>query len=833
MATEETVVLVSERGASDVAKKVRDIGTAGEQSAKSIDTLKGVLATIGGVLAVDKLKEASDAYLGINNRLKLVTKGADDLAKTQQRLLDISNDTRSSFEGTAALYTKLSLNAKNLNISQEDVAKVVERTNKAIVLSGASANEAKGGLIQFSQGLASGRLQGEELRSVLENLPALAQQIAKGLNTTVDNLRKLGAAGSLTTSAVLGALKRQGDEIDKAFKSFTPTIGQALEVLNNQFITFVGNAGQTSGAANLIASSILTLANNLGTASNIVLTFGAAFATLKIATFIQGIYTATTAVGFFNAILSVNPIVAFAVALVGVTTALLTFGSSIKLTADGTVTLATVTKTALNQVGQSLLTLAQYAITVGTSIITVLTDTFNFVANGFNTAYNTVSGWVTKVKTLFTDIGNFIKTTFDGVIAYINGLWQSVLNTISSVLQRVGDVANKIVSVGKANAQGGGNLAKSLPGFATGGSFTVGGSGGTDSQLVAFRATPGEKVSINTPGQSGGNFQITTAFAGPESQKTFQTVLSSGKTESTFNDAVKSGTSDGFKTLNSTTAALSTDVTTGNNKLISQTVAYGGQITGVVNASSKSTSAGLSTVRAGTDATTESVDRLTGVVAASGGIGGSDGGGTSFNTGGGGSDFNKPLLGNTQGSGGFSSGGGGGGSFTITVTPPFQQWLQNLGGVAVKGALQGFQQDVYQYVKLLERPIDNQGAIAASRKNLARKVAVYKNDPQFNLAFGSLANELLKFRNGGSVMVGGTGAVDSTYLAMRATKGERIDVLTPAQQQEERKQMQAGSQRPINVEINITTPDANSFRKSKTQVLQQFVVDLQRSLNNV
>ena len=40
----------------------------------------------------------------------------------------------------------------------------------------------------------------------------------------------------------------------------------------------------------------------------------------------------------------------------------------------------------------------------------------------------------------------------------------------------------------------------SLPGFKDGGQFTVGGAGGVDSQLVAFRATPGEMVDIRTPG---------------------------------------------------------------------------------------------------------------------------------------------------------------------------------------------------------------------------------------------------------------------------------------------------------------------------------------------
>lgn len=49
-------------------------------------------------------------------------------------------------------------------------------------------------------------------------------------------------------------------------------------------------------------------------------------------------------------------------------------------------------------------------------------------------------------------------------------------------------------------------------GFATGGSFKVGGSGGTDSQYVGFKATPGEEVTVRTPGQQagdGGGLQIT------------------------------------------------------------------------------------------------------------------------------------------------------------------------------------------------------------------------------------------------------------------------------------------------------------------------------------
>lgn len=43
-----------------------------------------------------------------------------------------------------------------------------------------------------------------------------------------------------------------------------------------------------------------------------------------------------------------------------------------------------------------------------------------------------------------------------------------------------------------------------LLGFANGGSFRVGGSGGIDSQLVAFKASPNETVDIRKPGQDAG-----------------------------------------------------------------------------------------------------------------------------------------------------------------------------------------------------------------------------------------------------------------------------------------------------------------------------------------
>lgn len=52
------------------------------------------------------------------------------------------------------------------------------------------------------------------------------------------------------------------------------------------------------------------------------------------------------------------------------------------------------------------------------------------------------------------------------------------------------------------------------PAYATGGSFTVGGSGGVDSQLVQLRASPGERVNVSRSGQAseGGSSGVTNVF---------------------------------------------------------------------------------------------------------------------------------------------------------------------------------------------------------------------------------------------------------------------------------------------------------------------------------
>ena len=96
----------------------------------------------------------------------------------------IANATRSDFEATSELYARLANSSKELGVGQEQLLKFTKILNQAIVLSGASAEEAAGGIRQLAQGMASGTLRGDELNSVMENFPKVADIIAQGLGVT-------------------------------------------------------------------------------------------------------------------------------------------------------------------------------------------------------------------------------------------------------------------------------------------------------------------------------------------------------------------------------------------------------------------------------------------------------------------------------------------------------------------------------------------------------------------------------------------------------------------------------------------------------------------------
>lgn len=323
------VVVDPTRGVAG-AKRVRN---ELDQTEKKADTLQAALkrafAFIGVGLVVRELVQLSDAFTNAQNKLRVVVAGEQELVDVTRELFEISNRTRSSFQGAADIYSRVALATKDLGTSQKEVLEFTESLNQAIILSGASGAEAEAGLIQLSQGLASGALRGDELRSVLEQLPAVADVIAKSLGVTRGELREMGQEGKITADVVLGAFKEARQELADRFAKTVPTIGQGFQVLQNNVLQFIGSVNEATGASAGLATVLVFMGDNI----ELVAT---GFGVLALAMTAQYVSTAilaattttalTARIAAMNAAIAANPIGVWTLAIAAVTAEMVAFG---------------------------------------------------------------------------------------------------------------------------------------------------------------------------------------------------------------------------------------------------------------------------------------------------------------------------------------------------------------------------------------------------------------------------------------------------------------------------------------------------------------------------
>lgn len=270
MATERLDIEIRERGAARASREIDGIARSArrltndlESTARTFRLLQNAVFVLGGAGGLRELARLSDVTGDLQNRLTLLTETTEEAAFIQQKLFDITKRTRGEFETTSQVYTRTALAAKDLGVSQQELLNFTESINKGIVLSGASFREANAALIQLSQGIASGTLRGDELRSVLEQLPFVADVIAKELGVTRGELRLLGEEGKISAEAVLRAFRNAREEIDDKFSRTVSTIAQSFSVLRTSAIEIVANFNDATSASVTFAQGIIILAENL------------------------------------------------------------------------------------------------------------------------------------------------------------------------------------------------------------------------------------------------------------------------------------------------------------------------------------------------------------------------------------------------------------------------------------------------------------------------------------------------------------------------------------------------------------------------------------------
>lgn len=253
-----------------------------------VTKVKQVATTVATAIGIKKTLEISDNFTEMTARLNLMNDGMQTTAQLQRMIFQSAQRSRSAYTDTAAVVSKLGILAKDAFSNNKEMIFFAEQMNKQFKIGGASLQEQTAAMYQLTQAMASGRLQGDEFRSIMENAPMLAQAIATYTGKSVGELREMSSKGLITAEVIKNAMFAAADATNAKFESMPKTFGQvAVSIQNQALLAFqpilsklneIANSDRFDNMVNGVIGG-LVLISGVATATFDLLTTGVSFVT--------------------------------------------------------------------------------------------------------------------------------------------------------------------------------------------------------------------------------------------------------------------------------------------------------------------------------------------------------------------------------------------------------------------------------------------------------------------------------------------------------------------------------------------------------------------------
>jgi tape measure domain-containing protein len=203
------------------------------------------------------IAQAGDQVAMMTVRANLATEKLTGGTQSFGEIARIAQAVGAPLEATAGLFARIGRSAAEAGAtSVQEVSRATEIVQKLGIASGATVQEASAGALQLGQALAAGRLNGDELRSILENMPALGQAIAKEFGVGVGQLRDMGAAGELVSDRVFKAILNAGSDADRMFAALPKTVERASQEMSNSWTLFLAQLDKSLGVSKGIVAAM-------------------------------------------------------------------------------------------------------------------------------------------------------------------------------------------------------------------------------------------------------------------------------------------------------------------------------------------------------------------------------------------------------------------------------------------------------------------------------------------------------------------------------------------------------------------------------------------------
>lgn len=230
------------------------------------NALRGAVPTIAVGVLVSEFTRLTDASKRVENALKVTGLEGKALEAVYDNLFASAQKNFVPLEALVELYSKAALVQKELGVTTQELTEFTDNVSLALRVSGKSASESSGALLQLSQALGSGVVRAEEFNSILEGAPTIAQAVAAGLEEaggSVAKLRGLVIDGKISSEAFFRAFEAGAPSLASKVANAEVTASQALTRLQNQLIKSVARFDGATGASASFVQGIEVVTDSL------------------------------------------------------------------------------------------------------------------------------------------------------------------------------------------------------------------------------------------------------------------------------------------------------------------------------------------------------------------------------------------------------------------------------------------------------------------------------------------------------------------------------------------------------------------------------------------
>lgn len=461
-------IAASARAANDnLAGLSSGFSRLGEQAVLAGKALGG----LGVALSLREIGRMADDWSDMNSRLANATGSIDNGTAAMDRLVDVARRSYSPISQTTEAFLQQSTALNALGVSVDRQLDLTEALNNSLVISATRGQRAQQVMDAWAKAMALGKMEGDQLNSIISGSSRLALALADSLGGNVNQLRQFGKEGKITREVMLGITK-QLEQLRTEADEMPATLSDGITLLKDGLLQLVGRMDQTLGPTGTLAQLMVVLADNLDLVAVAAAAVGVSFAAWKL-----GAMTAATAshIGQLIALEKALGATNVATALFGVATKQVTtsfraltvvmMANPFMLVAGaiaGVTALLYANRDSQIQVGDQTVRLGDIFLGIWEMVKKATEFVQTLFSQGWEAAFGKVSPALQAIGALFDRVFNWIVTTirdrvntvigiFTGLVASVNALFSggSAIDAFKGAMGQ-----DYVGAIGKAAADG-------------------------------------------------------------------------------------------------------------------------------------------------------------------------------------------------------------------------------------------------------------------------------------------------------------------------------------------------------------------------------------------